>query len=95
MKQGLLPSCIQLHLEHLRQRSLHNLLWQVVPVRDYSNGCGLLVVTGFILLLADCENMTAKTKAGGGSKNCVAWITEKAKHYFAHTDEVTTASSMD
>ncbi len=54
-----------------------------------------MVVTGFILLLADLENMTAKPKAGGDSKNGVAWITEKAKHYFAHTDEVTTASSMD
>ncbi len=39
--------------------------------------------------------MTAKTKVGGGSKNCVAWITEKAKHYFAHTDKVITASFMD
>ncbi len=54
-----------------------------------------MVVTGFKLLLADLENMTAKTKTDGGSKNCVAWITQKAKHYFAHTDKVITASSMD
>ncbi len=55
----------------------------------------MLVVMDFKLLLADLENMTAKTKTGGGSKNCVAWITEKAKHYFAHTDKVITASFMD
>ncbi len=55
----------------------------------------MLVVTGFTVLLADLENMTAKPKADGGSKNCVAWITEKAKHYFAHTDKVITASFMD
>ncbi len=53
-------------------------------------------MTGFKLLLADLENMTVETKTGGGSKNCVAWITEKAKHYFEHTQiKVITASSMD
>ncbi len=50
----------------------------------------MLVVTGFTPLLVNLESMTAKPQADGGNKNCVAWKVEKAVHYFAHTDKVTT-----
>ncbi len=39
--------------------------------------------------------MTSKPKAGGGSKDCVAWKVEKAVLYFVHADKVTTDSSTD
>ncbi len=38
-----LPPCIQSQLECL----VHNLLWQLVPVRDHSNAERILTETGF------------------------------------------------
>ncbi len=35
-------------------------------------------MTGFLLLPADLENMAAKPREGGGSKNWVLWKVEKA-----------------
>ncbi len=44
----------------------------------------MLAATGFVPLLVNLKSMTAKPKADGGSKNCVAWKVEKAVHYFVH-----------
>ncbi len=90
-----LPPCIQSQLECLHGWSVHNLLWQLVPVRDYSNAKRMLTATGFTLLLVNLGSMTSKPNAGGGSKDCVAWKVEKAAHYFVHADKVTTDCSTD
>ncbi len=50
---------------------------------------------GFTSLLVNIESMTLKSKAGGGTKNCIAWKVEKAVHYFVHSGEVTTDSSAN
>ncbi len=70
--------------------SVHNLLWQLVPVRDYLNAERMLAATGFTPLLVNLESMTSKPNAGGGSKDCVAWKVVMASHYFVHADKVTT-----
>ncbi len=50
----------------------------------------MLAATGFTPLLMNLESMTSKPNAGGGSKDCVAWM---AVHYFVHADKVTMDSS--
>ncbi len=40
-KQGL-PSCVHPRLEYAYQQSVHDLLWQLIPVGDYSNAGGML-----------------------------------------------------
>ncbi len=40
------------------------------------------LATGFASLLVNLESMTTKTRAGGGSKNCVTWKAEKAVYYY-------------
>ncbi len=63
-----LPPCIQSHLECLRGWSVHNLLWQFVPVRHYSNAERMLAATGFAPLLVNLESMgAAKTASHGKS----------------------------
>ncbi len=93
-EQGL-PSCIQSPLEYLHRWSFHNPLWQFIPVRDYSNAERILAATGFTPLLVNLQSMTAKPKAGGGSKNSVTWKVEKVVHYFVPADKVATDSSTD
>ncbi len=90
-----LPPCIQSQLECLHGWSVHNLLWQLVAVRDHSNAERMLTATGFTPLLVNIESMTSKSNAGGGSKDCIAWKVEKAVHYFLSADMVTTDSSTD
>ncbi len=70
-------------------------LWQFVPVRDYSNAERMFAAVGFTPLLVTLESMTSKPNACGGSIDCVAWKVEEAVHYFVHTDKVTTDSSTD
>ncbi len=82
-----LSLCIQSQLECLRGWGVHNLLWQLVPVRDHSNAERMLATTGF--------TTTSKPNAGGGSKDCGAWKVEKAVHYIEHVNKVTTDSSTD
>ncbi len=90
-----LPPCIRSQLECLHGWSVHNLLWQLVPVRDYSNAKRMLTAMGFTPLLVNLESVTSKPKTGGSSEDCIAWKVEKAVHYFVHADKVTTGSSMD
>ncbi len=87
-----LPPCIQSQLECLHGWSVQNLLWQLVPVRAYSNAERMLATTGLTPLLVNLQSMTSKPNAGGGS---VAWKVEKAVHYFVHADKVATDSSTD
>ncbi len=89
-----LPPRIHSQLECLHGWSVHNLLWQFVPVCDYSNTERMLTTSGSTTLLVNLESMTSKPNASGGSKNCVAWKVEKAVHYFVHADKVTTDSSL-
>ncbi len=63
-----LPSCIQSKLECLHGWSVHNLLWQLVPVRDYSNAERFLAATGFTPLLVNLQSITSKPKTGVGSR---------------------------
>ncbi len=56
-----LPPCIQSQLECLHGWSVHNLLWQLVPVRDYSNVERMLTAAGFKPLLVNLESMISKT----------------------------------
>ncbi len=63
------PPCIQSELEYLHGWNVQNLLWQLVPVRDYLNAERMLTATGFTPLLVNLESMTAKLNAGGGSKD--------------------------
>ncbi len=67
-----LPPCIQSQLEGFHGRCVHNLLWQLVPVRDFSNAERMLAATGFTSLLVNLESLTSKPNAGGRSKNWVA-----------------------
>ncbi len=63
-----LPPCIQSQLECLHGWSVHNLLWQLAPVRHYSNAERMLTVTGFTPPLVNLESMTSKLNAGGGQQ---------------------------
>ncbi len=90
-----LSSCIQSHLEYFHRRSVHNLLWEFIPERDYSNAERMLATPGFTRLLVNLESMIAKLEAGVGCKNCVAWKIVKAVDYFDHTDKITADSSTD
>ncbi len=54
--------------------------------------CSMLTATGFTPLLVNLESMTAKPRADGGGKNCVA---KKVVHNIVHADKVTTDSSTD
>ncbi len=82
-------------LECLHGWSVHNLLWQLGPVRDNTNAERMLTATGFTPLLVDLESMTSKPNAGGSSKGRVTWKVEEAVHNFVHANKVTTDSSTD
>ncbi len=53
-KQGL-ASCVQSRLEHFHKRSVHNHLWQFIPVRDYSSAEGILIMLGITPLSVDLD----------------------------------------
>ncbi len=82
-------------LECLQGWSVHNPLWQFVPVRHYSNAERMLTATGFKPLFVNLESMTSKPNVGGDSKDCVAWKVEQVVHHFVHADKVNTDSSTD
>ncbi len=67
-----LPSCVLSKLKCLHGCNGTNLLWQFVPVRDYSNAERMLAATSFTPLLVNLESMTSKPNARGVCKNCVA-----------------------
>ncbi len=46
----------------------HNILWQLVPVRDYSNAERMLAATSLTPLLVNLQSLTSKTNAGGGQQ---------------------------
>ncbi len=72
-----LPWCVQSKPECLHGCSDHNLLFQFVPVRDYSNAERMLAATGRTPLLVSLEIITSKPNADGGSKGCVTWKVEE------------------
>ncbi len=63
-----LPPCAQSKLQRLHGCSVHNFLWQIVPVRDFSNAECMLTTTGPTLLLVNLESMTSKPNAVGSAK---------------------------
>ncbi len=73
----------------------HNILWQLVPVWDYSDAERMLATTSLTPLLVNLQSMTSKLNAGGGSKDRITWKVEEAVHNFVHPDKVTTNSSSD
>ncbi len=90
-----LPLCVQSKFECLHGCSGHNFLWQLVPVRDYSDAERMFATTSPTPLLVNLQSMTSKPNAGGDSKDCVTWKVEEAMHNFVHADKVTTDSSTD
>ncbi len=90
-----LQLCVQSKFDCLHGCSGHNILWQLVPVRDYSNAERMLATTSLTPLLVNLQGMTSKPNAGGGSKDRVTWKVEEAVHNFVHADKVTTISSTD
>ncbi len=88
--EGGLPPRIQSQLECRHGWSVRNLLWQLVPVRDFSNA--ERIATGSSPLLVNLGSTTSKSNVDGGSKDCMAWKAEKAVHYFVHAVKVTTNS---
>ncbi len=87
-KEGL-SLCVQSKFECLG----HNILWQLVPVWDYSDGERILATTSLTPLLVNLQSMTLKPTAGGGSKDRLTCKVEEAVHNFVHADKVTTNSS--
>ncbi len=90
-----LPLCAQSKFECLHGCSGHNILWQLVPVWDYSDAERMLATTSLTPLLVNLQSMTSKPNAGGGSEYRVTWKVEEAVHNFVHADKVTTNSSTD
>ncbi len=88
-----LPLCVQSKFECLYGCSGHTILWQLVPVWDYSHAERMLATTSLTPLLVNLQSMTSKPNAGGGSKDCVTWKVEEVMHNFVHADKVTTDSS--
>ncbi len=80
-----LPLCVQSKFECLYGCSGHKILWQAVPVREYSNAERMLA-TSLTPLLVNLQSMTSKPNAGGGGKGCVKGKVEKAGHHFGHAD---------
>ncbi len=66
--EGGLPPCTQSQLEFFHGWSVHNLLWQHVPVRDHSNAERMLTATGSTPLLVNLESMTSKHMRVGAAK---------------------------
>ncbi len=60
-----LPSCVLLRLENIHSRGFHNFNWQFIPEGDCLDAEDMLATP----LLAELESMTAKPRAGGGSKD--------------------------
>ncbi len=58
-----LPLCVQSKFECLHGCSGHNFLWQLVPVRDYSDAERMLATTSLTPLLVNIQSMTSKTNA--------------------------------
>ncbi len=88
-----LPLCVQSRFEFLHGCSDHNILWQLVPVWDYSDAERMLATTSLTPLLVNLQSMTSKPNAGGGSKDRVTWKVEEAVNNFVHADKVTTNST--
>ncbi len=93
-EEGLLL-CVQSKFECLHGCNGHNILWQLVPVRDYSNAERMLTTMSLTPLFVNLQSMTSKPNAGGGSKDCVTWKVKEAVHNFVHAEKVTTDSSTD
>ncbi len=89
-----LPLCVQSKFECLHGCSRHNILWQLVPVWDYSDAERMLAPTSLTPLLVNLQSMTSKPNAGGGSKDRVTWKVEEDVRNFVHA-EFTTNSSTD
>ncbi len=73
-----LPLCVPSKFECLTGCSGNNILWQLVPVRDYSSAERMLATTGLTPLLGNLGSMTSKPNVGGDSKDCVKWKVEEA-----------------
>ncbi len=87
--------CVQSRFECLHGCSGHNILWQLVPVWDYSDVERMLATTSLTSLLVNLQSTTSKPNAGGGSKDRVTWNVEEAVHNFVNANKVTTNSSTD
>ncbi len=87
--------CVQSKVECGHGCGGHNILWQLVPVWDYSDAERKLAATSLTPLLVNLQSMSSKPSVGGGSKDCVTRKVEEAVHNFVHADKVTADSSTD
>ncbi len=87
--------CVRHCVKFTNSSNRSHLLWQFVPVQDYSNAERLSMATSFTPLLVNLKSMTSKLNVDVGCKNSTDWKVEKAVHYFVHADMVTTDSSAD
>ncbi len=85
--------CVQSKLECLHECSGQNILWQLVPVWDYSDAERILATTSLTPLLVNLQSMISKPSAGGDTKACVTWKVEEAVHNFVHAEKVAKDSS--
>ncbi len=76
-----LPLCVQSKFECLHGRSGHNILWQLVPVWDYSDAERMVATTSLTPLSVILQSMTSTTNAGGGSEYRVTWKVEETEHF--------------
>ncbi len=76
-----LPLCVQSRFECLHGCSGHNILWQLVPIWDYSDAERMLATTSLTTLLVNLQSMPSKPNAGGGSKYRVTWKVENLLHW--------------
>ncbi len=73
-----LQLCVQSKFECFHGCSGHNILRQLVPVRDFSNAECMLAATSLIQLLMNLQSMTSKPSVDGGGKGCVKEKVEEA-----------------
>ncbi len=64
------PSCVHSRLGYFLLRAIHNLLFELTPIRPNSNVKGMLPTSNAISLLVNHEKVTVKPRAGGRCKDC-------------------------
>ncbi len=63
-----LPFCVQSKLECLHGCSGHNILWQLVPVRDYSDAERMLAATSLNTAVGESSEYDLEAQCGWGQQ---------------------------
>ncbi len=70
-----LPFCVQSKLECLHGCSGHNILWQLVPARDYSNAERMLAVTSLNTAVGESSKYDLEAQCGWGQQRPPFYLT--------------------